>query len=120
MTFTIEIIEREMSHIDYLLITHIKALRQEKKWSQKDLSIKMGVSKSFVGNVENLTERHKYSIRHLTLLKKAFNIQSISELFTFSQPIFDRIKLRIEVTKTNEKNRIIHSKLIEIIPLDFL
>lgn len=120
MNVTVEIIEREISHIDFLLIMHIKSLRQEKKWSQQELSMKMGVSRSFVGNVENLIERHKYSIRHLTLLQKAFNKTSISELFSFHQPEYDRIKLRIEINKTDNNNRIIKSKLIEIIPLDLL
>ncbi|WP_333863605.1 helix-turn-helix domain-containing protein [Sphingobacterium sp.] len=119
-----EIIEREMSHLDYLLIINIKLLREKKGWTQQELSKRMGVAISFVGNVENLTERHKYSIRHLSLLKKAFNYKKISDLFDFEQPTHDKVILRIEITKSDNKDgkkaRIIKAELKEIILTDNL
>lgn len=113
-----EIIEREMSHLDYVLIEHVKSLRNKKKWTQQELSKKMGLAISFVSNVESLTERHKYSIRHLNLLAKAFNYKSVPKLFDFPPPTHDKVTLRIEVTRSNGKNgRIIKAELKEIILL---
>ncbi|NJI71957.1 helix-turn-helix transcriptional regulator [Sphingobacterium kitahiroshimense] len=129
-TFTL-IIEYEISHLDYLFIQHIKSLRDKKGWSQKELSEKMGVTSSFVGNVENLNERHKYSVRHIALLSKAFNYKSPSRLFDFPSPEYDEVKLRVKVTKENytsikdgkeiKKSRVISSELLDIIPTkDFI
>ncbi|WET68778.1 helix-turn-helix transcriptional regulator [Sphingobacterium sp.] len=118
MAQVIEIVEKEMSHLDYLLIIHIKSLREKNGWTQQELSKRMGVAVSFVGNVENLTERHKYSIRHLGLLKKAFNYTNISQLFDFKGPTHDQVILTIEITRSNnedgKKNRIIKSELKSI------
>lgn len=116
MNTTVEIIEREMSHLDYLLILRVKSLREKKKWTQQDLSKEMGVVISFVGNVENLIERHKYSIRHIALLCKAFNFKSPSKLFDFPRPTHDKVTLRIEVTRSNDKKgRIIKTELKDTI-----
>src|SRR5690606_17446150 len=89
---------REMNHLDYLLILYVKQLREERKWTQQELSAKMGVTKSFVGNVESFIQRHKYSIRHLTLLAKAFKYKTISKLFDFPTPKYDKIRLILKVT----------------------
>lgn len=117
-----EILEKEMSQLDYLLIEHVKSLRDKKKWTQQILSKKMGVAISFVSNVESLTERHKYSIRHLALLANAFKYKSVSKLFDFPTPTHDRVRLIIEVTKTVEsegkKSKIMKSELKEIMLLD--
>ena len=117
-----EILEKEMSQLDYLLIEYVKSLRGKKGWTQQALSKKMGVSISFVSNVESLTERHKYSIRHLALLANAFRYKSVSKLFDFPKPTHDRIRMIIEITKTDEsdgkKSKIVKSKLKEIILLD--
>ena len=89
---------KEMSHLDYLFILHIKELREKRGWVQQELSKEMGVASSFVGNVESCVQRHKYSIRHLPLLAYAFNV-SVSELFEFPLPKFDKVRLTIEITK---------------------
>lgn len=126
MTIETSIIEYEISHLDYLFILHIKSLRGKKGWTQRELSIKMGVASSFVGNVENLNERHKYSIRHVGLLTKAFKLNSPTKLFDFPAPEYDEIKLIIKITKENvistkdkkevKKQRVIKSELLEIVP----
>lgn len=100
MEFNIETVNKEMSHLDYLLIVHIKSERERRKWTQQELSKKMGVAISFVGNVENLMERHKYSIRHLGLLKKAFRYKTMKQLFDSVTPTHDTIILTIEITRT--------------------
>jgi transcriptional regulator with XRE-family HTH domain len=50
-------------------------LRKSAGLSKEELSLKMGLTKSFVGNVESYTQRHKYSTRHITLLAKAFGLK---------------------------------------------
>ncbi len=124
-----EIIKYEISHFDYLLILHIKKLRDNKKWSQKELSKKMGVVSSFVGNVESLIERHKYSTRHIALLTNAFGYESSSELLNFPKPKYDLIELVIEVIKEEssivkngveeKKIKILISVVKEILPKKF-
>src|SRR5690606_5180386 len=106
-----------MTHLDYLLILYVKQLREERGWTQQELSERMGVTKSFVGNVESFTQRHKYSIRHLTLIAKAFEYNSISKLFDFPTPEHDKIRLILKVTtvlKENEKSR---SKSVEVVKI---
>src|SRR5690606_29334211 len=99
-----KIIFKEMSHLDYLFTLHIKKLREAKGWSQQDLSKKMGVTLSFVGNVESFIQRHKYGIRHLTLLAKAFKFKSVSKLFDFPTPDHDMIRLTLKVTPKKKKD----------------
>ena len=108
-----EIEYREMSHLDYLLILHIKTLREQRGWIQQELSDKMGVAKSFVGNVESCIQRHKYSIRHLPLLAIAFGFESVYELFDFPFPKDDKIRLKIVITKTiSDEGKIISKTAI--------
>lgn len=125
----IDTLEYEITHFDYLLILHIKELRERKKWTQKELSLKMGVASSFVGNVENLNERHKYSTRHIALLTNAFGYKSCSKILSFPLPQYDEVKLIIEVTKEDYKTiingietvktKVIKSVVKEIIPTKF-
>ena len=68
---------------------------QKKEISQEKLSLKMGLTKSFVGNVENIKENHKYSTRHIALLAKAFGFLNISELMNFPTPKYDKIKVTV-------------------------
>ncbi|WP_294282961.1 hypothetical protein [uncultured Chryseobacterium sp.] len=65
----------ETYQFDYDLINHIKKLRME-RGSQEKLNLKMGLAKSFVGNVKNIKENHKYSTRHISLLAKAFGYKT--------------------------------------------
>lgn len=106
---------KEMSYLDYLLILHIKQLRENREWTQQDLSEEMGVTKSFVGNVESFIQRHKYSIRHLTLLAKAFKYKSVSKLFDFPTPKYDRVRLTLKVTITLKEDGKPGSKTAEVI-----
>jgi len=121
MNKIVEVIEREISHLDYLLILHVKSLRDDKEWTQQELSKRMGAAISFVGNVENLNERHKYSIRHLAILYKVFGFNSMSKLFNFTPPTHDKVILKIKLTKSidvNNKSRIIKTELKEVILSD--
>ncbi|UBM58769.1 helix-turn-helix domain-containing protein [Marinilongibacter aquaticus] len=90
-----EILYVEMSHMDYLLIMHVREIRKASGLTQLQLSQKMKLSDGFVSKVETLTERAKYSIRHLPLLAEAFNC-SLSDLIPVEYPKFDMIRLTLE------------------------
>lgn len=101
---TPEIIFKELSYLDYTLILHIKKLREKQGWTQQELSQRMGVVKSFIGNVESFIQRHKYNIRHLTLIAKAFGFKSVAKLFDFPTPEHDMVRLTIRITPKSKKD----------------
>lgn len=99
-----EIITITMSELDFELIKHIKTLRVKHKLSQVELSHKMKLSSGFVGKVELLTAADKYSIRHLQLLAKVFDVESLAELFPEVIPENDLITLTLKVTYNKKKD----------------
>ena len=110
----IKLYEYATTHSDFVLINHIKSLRLKKGFSQEHLSLKMGLTKSFVGNVENIKEDHKYSTRHLTLLAKAFDFKNISDLLKFPTPEYDKIKVTVEQTYNEAGSKVLKSEVIKI------
>jgi len=109
--------EYETTQLDFELINHIKNLRVKKGYSQEQLSLKMGLTKSFVGNVENVKEIHKYGTRHLTLLAKAFGFKNISELMKFPTPQYDKIKVTVEQTYNESGTKVMNNKILKIEPI---
>jgi transcriptional regulator with XRE-family HTH domain len=59
---------KELSEIDKYVIEKVKELRIDRKLSQEKLSLLMGFSEGFIGNVENPRLKEKYNIKHLNLL----------------------------------------------------
>ncbi|PRB04095.1 transcriptional regulator [Chryseobacterium sp. MYb7] len=112
-----KIVEYTVIYFDYIFIQHVKKIREQQGLTQEQLSLKMGLSKSFVGSVENLKERHKYSTRHITLLAKALEYKNISKLMNIPTPEFDRVKLTIQVTLNKSGTKTISSELIKIEPI---
>ncbi len=53
------------SEIDLYVAERVKEIRQKKKVSQSLLSFGIGVTKSFVGQVESPANNSKYNINHL-------------------------------------------------------
>jgi transcriptional regulator with XRE-family HTH domain len=62
----------QQSKIDKYVISKVRELREEKGWSQKELSIRMDFSEGFVGHVENPKRRDKYNLVHVNMLAKIF------------------------------------------------
>lgn len=104
----------DTTQFDFDLINHVKNLRGDKKWSQDELSLKMGVAKSFVSNVESFTQRHKYSTRHIALLAKAFDYKNISDLMKFPTPQYDKIKVTVKQTMNENGSRVLSSEVLMI------
>jgi transcriptional regulator with XRE-family HTH domain len=109
-----KIFEFTLSQFDYDLINHIKTLRNSRGLSQENLSVKMGLAKSFVGNVENIKEKHKYSTRHIALLANAFGFKTISELLEFPTPKYDIIKVTVKQTFNESGSKVISNEVLKI------
>ena len=107
----------ETSQFDFDLIIHVKNLRTSKGYTQDELSLKMGVTKSFVSNVESYTQRHKYATRHFTLLAKAFGFKNISDLLKFPTPEYDKIKVTVQQTYNDAGTKVIKSEVIKVEPV---
>lgn len=56
--------------IAQFVIDEVRRRRLEKGISQRELSLAIGASSSFVGNVENPNDPHKYQIHHLKPLSR--------------------------------------------------
>lgn len=61
-------------------------MRKQQKLSQAGLAFCIGVSKSFIANVENPKSRGRYNISHLKEIAKALNCK-FSEFFP-DQPLW--------------------------------
>ena len=109
-----KIYEFETTHFDFNLIKHIEKIRKSKGITKDELSLSMGLAKSFVSNVESFTQKHKYSTRHITLLAKAFGYAKISDLLDFPTPQYDRIKVTVEQTYNETGTKVIKSEVMKI------
>lgn len=98
-----EIIEVTISQLDWHIISRVKKLRKDKKISQDALSVKMGFSEKFLGNIENPTIKTKFNISHLNLLSKALDC-TLWDLVPETPFDNDEIKLRIRRTILPSKN----------------
>src|SRR5690606_108982 len=86
---------------EYELISNVKALRNERGWSQITLSEKMGFVETFVGKCESLDQVQKYNLRHIGILKSVFELNSLDDLFPNGIPKDELIIIRYKkVRKT--------------------
>lgn len=60
--------------IDQYVIDFVRKLRIENSLSQKELANILGVSKSFVSNVESSNHRAKYNVAHINILAHYFEL----------------------------------------------
>lgn len=104
----------ETTQFDFDFVNHIKKLRKSIGLTKEELSLKMGLAKSFVGNVESYTQRHKYSTRHISLLAKAFGYKNISELMDFPTPQHDRIKVTVKQVYNETGTKVMESEVVGI------
>ena len=109
-----KILEFQTTQFDFEFIKHVVSLRKSKGFTMEDLSIAMGVAKTFVGNVESYTQRHKYSTRHIALLAKAFGYKNISDLMKFPTPQYDKIKVTVKQTMNESGTKALSSEVVKI------
>ena len=70
----------EITKIEQYVIDRVRELRIENKFSQTKLSVYMGLSEKFVGNVESLKTTDKYNLNHLNKIADIFGC-SIKQFF---------------------------------------
>lgn len=61
------------TRIEQYIIDRAREKRTEQKMSQATLAYCLGVSKGFIGDIENPTKRAKYNLNHINELVKIFN-----------------------------------------------
>ncbi|WP_244215165.1 XRE family transcriptional regulator [Pedobacter miscanthi] len=110
-----------ISEIDYLLIEEVKAIRIKQGLSKAQLSAKLKLARSFVGKVEDLSQRDKYSIRHLPILVQALKLKSICQLFP-KVPSRDMIEITYQkipkLNKDGSQSKQFEEKIIQIVPIN--
>ena len=55
------------------IISKIRKLREEHKYSQEDIAILLGLSNGHIGNIESLKSNHKYTLNQILKICKEFN-----------------------------------------------
>jgi transcriptional regulator with XRE-family HTH domain len=60
----------DQSDIEKYIISKIKEIRKQRKISQEKLSILIGYSEGFIGNIENPNQPERYNIKHLNEIAK--------------------------------------------------
>jgi transcriptional regulator with XRE-family HTH domain len=75
--------EDEIQEFHYKISQNVKRYRQEKKFSQLDLALELGLkNSSFISHAENPNvTTHHYSIEHLYKISKILDVE-ISLFFT--------------------------------------
>jgi transcriptional regulator with XRE-family HTH domain len=63
-----------LTEIEIYVIDKVKKIRLEKKLSQADLALEIGISTGFIGKVESLKFNSKYNLNHINKISKALNI----------------------------------------------
>lgn len=60
--------------IEQYTIDYVRKLRLKNDLSQQQLADILGVSKSFIGNVESIKHRAKYNLSHINILAHYFDL----------------------------------------------
>lgn len=81
------------SKIELFVIDRVRKLRYEEKMSQAKLADLLGVTKAFVGNVENENREEKYNLNHINELAVIFNC-SVKSFFP-DEPFDDNRELPV-------------------------
>jgi len=66
--------QENITAIDNYVRDFVKRLRKSRKLSQEDLGNIIGVSRSYIRDIENNRNRAKYNIRHINALADYFDI----------------------------------------------
>ena len=61
-----------LANIEQYVIDRVRAKRLELNWTQEDLSVAVGLSQGFIGDVESGKRGKKYNFKHLNLFSKVF------------------------------------------------
>jgi len=93
---TIEII---ISEVDFYIIRNIREKRILVGMTQEELSIALGASESYIGNVENPKEPQKTSHRMLAKIARVLNVKLFDEIYPEKVPNNDLVKIKLKLLK---------------------
>lgn len=93
---TIEII---ISEVDFYIIRNIREKRILAGMTQEELSIALGASESYIGNVENPKEPQKTSHRMLAKIARVLNVKLFEEIYPEKVPNNDLVKIKLKLLK---------------------
>lgn len=82
------------TEIEQFVIDKVREIRIEKGYSQVSLSMEMGLSHKFVGNVESPKTPDKYNINHLNKIAELLNC-SIRDFFPIKPIPGDLVKRKV-------------------------
>jgi len=102
--------------IDWFVIENVRELRKS-KFSQSELSREIGFSDGFIGRVENPNQSAVYSLRHLNLIAKALNVNTV-DLLPKNRVDEDLIEVTFKWNPpTKNKTGEINYEIVEIVAL---
>lgn len=108
--------------IEYQLIVNVQQFREDRGWSQRILSGKMGFTETFVGKCESLDQEEKYNLRHIGILKRVFGFESLDEFFPNGIPKDEQIVIRykkVPKKKTDgSDSKIMENVVVGIVVVD--
>jgi len=108
--------------IEYQLIVNVQQFREDRGWSQRILSGKMGFTETFVGKCESLDQEEKYNLRHIGILKRVFGFESLDEFFPNGIPKDEQIVIRYKKVPKKKADgsdsKIMENVIIEIVVVD--
>jgi transcriptional regulator with XRE-family HTH domain len=93
---TIEII---ISEIDFYIIRNIREKRILAGMTQEELSIAVGASESYIGNIENPKEPQKTNHRMLAKIARELNIKVYSEIYPEKVSKNDLVRIKLKLLK---------------------
>lgn len=64
--------EKKKTELDLYIVSRVKEMRLQRKWTQSTLATKLELSDGFYSEIENPNHRAKFNIAHLVRLGKIF------------------------------------------------
>ena len=105
--------------IEYELIINVQRFREDRGWSQRILSGKMGLGEAFVGKCESLDQPEKYNLRHMGILKKVFGFESLDDFFPNGIPEDEQIVIHYKKVPKKKADGT-ESKLMENVVVEIV
>tara|TARA_R110002096_G_scaffold418734_1_gene622964 strand:- start:449 stop:880 length:432 start_codon:yes stop_codon:yes gene_type:complete len=93
------IIEIIISEVDFYIIRNIREKRILAGMTQEELSIAVGASESYIGNVENPKEPQKTNHRMLAKIARILNVKLYDEIYPEKVPNNDLVKIKLKLLK---------------------
>lgn len=113
--------QEQITPIEQYIIDYILALRTGKKLTQQDIASIIGVSRSFISDVEGANKPSKYNVRHINALADYFGMSPKDFMpqkpFPVDAPVEKVVKKtpvkKIPVNKVSVKKAVARKALVK-------